>query len=287
MIDSAGRPDMKISSGRVLLSCLILAGAPLAMTPEAAAQHVGDNSWIVAGAYFPDIDTEVSIARPGEEEFATLVDFESDLALSDRDVLPSLSAGTRLDRKWRIEGEFFTLKRKGEKTLERDITFDGVTYPVSASAQSEFSSDIYRLTVGYSFIRRPNFELGASLGVHATNFTVSIRGEGQVGNAAASTEVRRREVLAPLPTVGVYAMYQILPNVGLGARADYFTLKIGDYDGKLLNVRAEASYALSDNFRIGAMYRHVKYRVDIEKRAYTGRISYEFNGPAVFLELAL
>jgi hypothetical protein len=268
------------------MATVIIGLACVGLPSVAHAQRADDSTWIRAGAYFPDIDTEVSIALPGQEDFATLIDLESDLDLSDRDALPAFSAGTRISQHWRVEGEFFKLSRSGEKSLERDITFDGVTYPVSASVESGFSSDIYRLSFGYSFIRKAGLEAGAAIGIHATNFEVSLRGQAQVGNAGLSTELRKRDVLAPLPTLGLYGSIEALPGLALGGRVDYFSLKIDDYDGKLVNFQTEASYALTNNIRIGAMYRHVKYRVDIEKPNYTGRTRYKFNGPAAFLEVA-
>lgn len=276
---------LRIARRAPVRATAFLAAPSFLFASSASAQQIDDDYWIQAGVYFPDVDTEVSIAPPDDPDFKTLLDLESDLDLSDRDSLPSFTAGMRISEHWQIQGEFYTLKRSGTTSLGRDIIFDGVTYPVSASVSSGFDSDVYRLSVGYSFLRQPNLEIGASLGVHATNFDVFIEGEAQAGNAGVSTEFRQRELLAPLPTVGLYLMASPLPRIGLGAQVDYLSLKVGDYDGKLLNLQAEATYAITGNVRIGAMYRYVDYQVDIEKERYTGRVAYTFNGPAVFLEV--
>jgi hypothetical protein len=251
----------------------------------ACAQSAKDETWIRVGAFLPNVNTEVSIARPGEESFTTLIDLESDLDLSDRGTLASANVGTRLSKSWRIEGEFFSLGRKGEKTLARDIVFDGVTYPVSATLSSKFNSDVYRLAVGYSFLRRTDAELGVAVGAHVTDFGVQLSGIGSVGGATASTEVRRRQVLAPLPTIGLYGNFEPLPKVTFFGRADYLSLKIKDYDGRLLNLEAGAGYSITKNIRLGALYRRVDYRLQINKDTYTGLVKYKFNGPTIFAEL--
>lgn len=271
------------------MKCIIIlgmGGALLAASP-ALAQSAPDDTWIRVGAYMPTIDTQVSVARPGQEDLTTLIDLESDLALSKRDVLPEASIGTRLGRKWRVEGEFFTLARKGQKTLARDVVFDGVTYPVSATIDSKFSSEIYRLSVGYSFVRNDKSEFGAAIGAHVTNFGVSLAGTGSVGGATASTQVRRKEVLAPLPTVGLYGSTEIAPKLRLSGQVDYLSLKIDNYDGRLVNLQAGAAYSLTRNLRLGAMYRRVDYRLKIDKNDYKGRVDYTFDGPMLFAELAL
>lgn len=263
-----------------------IGGALLATSP-ALAQSSTDNTWIRVGAFLPNVDTQVSIARAGQENFTTLIDLESDLELSKREALPDLSIGTRLGRKWRIEGEVFTLQRKGQKSLSRDIVFDGVTYPVSATLDSKFSSQIYRLTVGYSILRNEKSELGAAIGAHLTNFSIALKGTGSVGETTASTQARRKEVLAPLPTVGLYGSTEIVPKLRLSGQIDYLSLKIGDYDGRLVNLQAGAAYSVTRNLRLGMMYRRVDYRLKINKEAYTGRVDYTFDGPMAFAELSL
>ena len=261
-----------------------LGGAVMA-TP-CLAQDAENDTWIRAAAYFPDIDTQVGIAPPDDPDFRTLIDFESDLALSDRDTLPSFMIGTRLSRHWILQGEFYRLKRSGETELARDIVYDGVTYPVEATVRSGFSSDVYRLSAGYSFVRNERVELGATLGIHATNFEVFLQGEAGGSQVTVDSERRSRDVLAPLPTIGLYGQFEPAPRLRVGGQGDFLSLKVGDYDGRLVNLQATVSYAATDNLRIGALYRYVDYRLDVEKDRYVGRIAYQFKGPGLFVELS-
>lgn len=257
----------------------------IACALPAQAQTLEDEFWLQASAYRPDVDTHVEIASKQFPNIATDVDFESDLDLADRDTVPAFYAGWRISKHFQVAAEYYALDREGSATTSRDISFDGVTYPASGTLSSAFNTQIYRLTLGYVFVRRPNFELGGALGLHATNFEVSISGQGSVGGAAASTETRRKDLLAPLPTLGLFASFEPARGLTLGGRVDYLSLKVGQYDGRLINAQATLSYRFVRNVGIGVMYRYVDYRIDVDKPQWTGRVAYKFKGPALFLEV--
>jgi len=266
---------------RALIATL-LTGAAFVASP-ASAQGLDDKFWFEVGFYWPKVDTTIEVSSVTNSTIGTEIDFEDDLDFGDGEGLPSFTAGARLSRRFRLVGEYYSLGRSSEATLARDIVFDDVTYPVSATVASEFDSSIYRFSVGYSFVRKPNVEVGGALGLHATDFEVALEGMGTVGGSTAQVQSRRREALAPLPTLGIYGTYAVAPRVELAANVDYLSLSVGDYDGRLVNAQASVSYRVFKNVGVGVMYRYVNYRLDVEKEEWVGRLTYEFSGPAVFL----
>jgi len=263
---------------------ILLTGAALYSAP-AAAQGLNDNFWVEADFYWPNVDSTVQVSSVTDDTVGTRVDFEDDLNLEKGEALPSFSAGARLSHSWRLAAEYFSLNRSGTVTSAREIVFDDVTYPVAAELTSEFDSDVFRFVVGWSFYRTEQVEVGAALGLHATDFAIALEGEGTVGNQAASFESRRREVLAPLPTIGAYANIEVAPGLELGGSIDWLSLKVGDYDGRLTNLQAKLAYRVLENVGVGVSYRLVDYRLDVTKEDYVGRLTYEFSGPSVFLVL--
>lgn len=139
--------------------------------------------------------------------------------------------------------------------------------------------------IGYAFLRGRNYELGGALGVHATDVEVALEGQASIGGASQQFERRSRDVLAPLPTLGVFGTVEIAPRLTLGGRVDYLSLNIGDYDGELINAQASIVYRLLDNVEIGLGYRFVDYQVDVTRERLVGRFEYQFHGPSVFLQL--
>lgn len=255
------------------------------LSAPANAQALQSRYWVEASAYWPNIDTTVNISS-NNGRHGTDIDVESDLNLRDRKTLPAFLAGARIGDRFTVIGEYYGLDRSGSASVTRDITFDDVVYPAGARVDSSFKSDVYRVAVGYSFIRRENMELGAAIGLHATSFEAKLSGEGQVGDLPTQTQRRNRDLLAPMPTIGVFGGYQVTPRLTVSGRADYMSLSAGKYDGSILNAEARATYRVWKNVGVGAMYRYVDYDFAMEKTRWTGQLDYKFSGPALMLQAA-
>lgn len=275
--------EMGMRTSRIV-SALAAASFAMAGSSAARAQALEDDFWLQVSAYWANVDTDIrvdAVATPGD---GTEIDLEDDLGFDDKEVLPSFYGGARLGSGFSIAGEYYSLNRDTVATLDRDIVVQDVTYPTNATLTAGFDTDIYRLTIGWAFVRKPDLEVGVALGLHATDLQFSFEGDGIIGGVPASGERRAEDVLAPLPTVGLFTTFQPMPRLNIGGRLDYLSLSIDDYDGRLINAQAQVSYRVMPNVGIGVMYRHVDYRLDIEKERVFGRFAYEFSGPAVFLE---
>jgi hypothetical protein len=261
------------------IACALASGALSA--GSAAAQGLGFKYWGEVSAYRPSVDATAAVSRPGAP--GTDLDFESDLGLNKHEVLPNILLGARFFDRWFVVGEFFPLDRNGSRAVTRDVVFDGVTYASNASIDSELRSDVYRVSIGYNFVQTPRAELGIALGLHATDFKVKLEGDARIGGASSQREARAKDFVAPLPTIGVVGAYEVAPRVILSGRADYMSLKFKDYDGSILNAQAAIGYRVTDHIEIGAAYRYVDYRLDVDKDTYTANVDYDFNGPAIYV----
>lgn len=272
-------PDSSRRAGLVGAACMVF-GLPATVS----AQTLDNNYWLSVMAFFPRVDTDVRVAAAKQADIGTAIDFESDLALDKDEILPSLTMGARFGRA--IAGaDFYKLNRKGTVNLGRDISFDGVVYPANVQVRSGFDSQIYRFTVGYAFVQIPSVELGAAVGAHVTRFAMSIAGNARVGTRGTpDVQERRRDVLAPLPTLGAFVTWKVAPRVELNGRFDWLSLKIDDYNGRLLNTRVGVNYAVAKNLALGVAYRYVDYRLGIDKLVWNGQVRYKLYGPALLLQ---
>ena len=267
-----------------IAAALPLLGAALLATP-AQSQALEDDFWLQVSGYWADVDTDVRVSSVDNPTGGSEIDLEEDLGFDGSEFLPAVFAGARLGSGFSIGAEYYALNRNSTFQLERDITIEDVTYPVSGTVDSSFDTDIYRLTIGWAFARGENYEFGGAIGLHATNIDVAIEGQGSVDGAPVAVQQRRQDFLAPLPTIGLFGSYEAMPGLTIGARVDFLSLSIDDYDGRLINAQVSAAYRFTRNFGVGILYRYVDYRVDVEKEVYTGRFSYEFAGPALFVEV--
>jgi hypothetical protein len=264
------------------IRCSMLSLALLAL-PAAAQQSPEQRFWMELGVFAPNVDSSVRMdakatARPG-----TTIDFEDDLDLADRKTLPTLLIGTRFGENWRMEFEYFELKRTGGRTITEDISFGDSIFVANASLNGEFSSKVYRLSGGYSFYKTPEAEIGGVLGLHITDFLVALSGQASVNGGAVALRSESENQLAPLPTLGVYGSYAFAPSWDIAGRADYFTVKIDEYRGRLLNLQANVRYRFNRNWAISLGYRSDDYRLDVDGTDWTGEINYRFSGPQLTL----
>lgn len=276
---NALRPGTGIKPLRVVFASVALVGSLVSgvATAQEASWAVNpglqDRWTLEIGGYAPNVDTTANLNTvfgPG-----TSVNFEQDLGLDDRKVSATVLGRVRLGDRWRIEAEYFGLNRSGAQAINRSISWGDNTYPVGIAVSSEFDTDIYRLSGGYSFIKNEQAELGIALGVHATDFRISL--------AATGVGVETGDELAPLPTVGLYGSYALSPRWLLSGRVDFFTLKYNDYDGSLVNLTAGVDYRFARNFGIGLGYRYVDYDLSITKSRFNGGVEYKFSGPVLYL----
>jgi hypothetical protein len=226
------------------------------------------------GAYAPNTETNASLNGTGGIVNRS-VSFEDDLNLADRPTMPTFLASVRLGQRWKIEAEYFSLHRSGARAVNRTINWGNNVYAIGTVVNSEFDSDIFRLSGGYSFIKSDMHELGVVLGLHVTDFSASL--------SAAGVGTQGGDALAPLPTIGLYGAYAFTPKWLVSARLDYFSLKYDEYDGKLLNFNVGVDYRFARHWAGGLGYRHVDYEVDATKTSYTGNVQYKFKGPLLYL----
>jgi hypothetical protein len=273
-------PERKL---RILAAAAIAGMATLAA--PAQAQAIDDNFWIQGSGFLSNVDTEVRSTLAANPNGGTAIDLEDDLGFDDGELLPAVYAGARLGGGFVVTGEYFSLGRDSTATISRSITVDDVTYPVNGSITAGFDTKVYRLSIGYVFLGSDTAELGGAIGVIATELDFSISGTGSAGGAVLSNQVRRKDFLAPIPTIGLFGSFEPAPRVIIGGKADYFGLGIDDYDGSILNLQASAQYRIMDNVGIGIAYRYVDYDLDVEKDNYVASFDYNFWGPSFFIEI--
>jgi outer membrane autotransporter protein len=254
------------------MACGLAAGQGLSTHPA-----LTDRWSFQLGAFVPNVETTAHLNNSAGTR-GTTVNFEDDLNLTDRKTMPSFLASVRLGERWKIEAEFYSLHRTGDRAINRTINWGDNVYTIGTNVHSQFDSDIYRLSGGYSFLKDNKSELGATLGLHVTQFKTALSATGVGANS--------NDTLAPLPTVGLYGAYAFTPQWLLSGRVDYFSLNYNDYDGKLINFSAGVDYRFTRNFGVGLAYRHVDYEVTVTKAKFNGGVEYKFTGPVFYATMS-
>lgn len=240
--------------------------------PRHAALH--DPFYVGAGVFFPDTNTQAQLAS-NRTGVGTTVDFEDALDMERSKGVATLVGRWRFGQRWRVDAEYFQLNRDSQRAIDRQIVWGDQVFPVNANVQSKFNFYDLRVSVGYSFFKRTDKELGVGLGLHVASYDLSL----STANFGSQSE----DVLAPLPVLSAYGQFALTEYWAVGGRLDRFSLSYGKYDGSLTSLGLDLLYQPFRHVGFGAGYRLLAIRAEVEGDAATLSMRQTFEGPLLFV----
>lgn len=239
--------------------------------------------WLQVSAYRPSVDSSFRLDRSGGVLSGTSIDGEGDLDLASRKTVPQVMLGLRLSDRWRAEFEYFSLDRRSSTSV---ASLGGITFgdgQFNADIDARLRTHTYRLAAGYSFVRDAQKEFGVAVGAHVTDMLVSVRGAAIVNGQPVGAFTEQRSETLPAPTLGAYGSYRFGSNWELDGRVDFFKLNYRGYDGRLLNMQANALYRFTPQVAVGVGWRRDDLRLEGDRSNFSGELRYRFSGPQVFV----
>lgn len=273
---------------RVALACLAFASVAHAWADtESGPLH--DRLELSLGTYLYTSSTNVRADAVGGVGQGTDFNLEHVFRFDDQSVF-------RGEALWRIRPRhelrlmYFEINRAKEASLEETIDFDGEIFPVGAWARAEVDTRIVQLAYGYNFVRRDDYELGASAGVHQVRFGAGIRGRIDAGPGGELSGSLRGEIgtNAPLPMVGLHGTWRVWKELYLQGHVKYFNTRFDIYDGELVDMQGTLLWNFSRHAGAGLGYNYFKANVGVDDpRDFIGRIRWSYDGLQLFVRLAL
>jgi hypothetical protein len=262
-------------------AALLLLGSPAAFADE-APNLLTDSFQIGLGTFI--VTSEPTIQLNGETGRGDSVDFDEALGGGD-------SQRIRLDSFWRfgdngrhkVKAIAFDLSRDNSTTFDRDIEWGGEIYPVNARIDAEYSFTVIELAYEYAFLKRDNYELAGSIGLHYTDMSASLRARAENSGGALDEDVSNSaSVAAPLPVIGLRGIWDLSHNFWLDASAQFFALSIDEYDGNLQDYRVLVTWQPKKWLGIGLGYNQFSVDVDVDKSEFNGSLDWTYRGPMIF-----
>jgi hypothetical protein len=259
---------MKKAVGAVLVA--------LATLPAAAADSLYEEGLSFRlGGFQSNAETRLRLDA-ANGALGTSLSLEDDLGYSDSEFLPVFDAVWRINPRHRVELGYLRFGRDAQKTISGEIRFGDQVFPVSSEVNSQFDSDVWRLTYGWSFYREGGNELALLLGLHTTKFTTRLETtSGSIAEAAERT--------IPLPTLGLQGSWALSPSWRINGAVQVFSLEYGDYEGSFTTGSLAAEYRINRNFAVGAGYMLNDYNLEVTKGKARGSFDYQFDGPMVYV----
>lgn len=175
-------------------------------------------------------------------------------------------------------------------TLSRDIQWGDTVYHVGAQVDHKLKQNIFGLAYGYSFVNDGELEFGLSLGIAAYFNKLSLSASGSVGGAGGGTTTsstaEEKNFVAPIPIIGGYFNFTLLPRFFVWAKASGLPkITISGYSASMVDAMGGLEYYFTRNVGLGAGYEYTK--LTFEHPVENGiRIAQSFSGFLGYLTLA-
>lgn len=255
-----------------LTTCMPLAHAD--SIPWGLNAALNDTVFVELGGFFPDTSGQAQLDSTSLG-VGTSVDFQSLLGMSSRASAADGSIRVRLSERWRIEASYFQINQNGDKSIDREIQWGGVVYPINTQLTSKLQFSDLRVSAGYSVFKTSDKEVGVGLGLHVLGYKADIR---SVNLGSESTDV-----LAPLPVLSVYGQFALDDKWTIGARLDRLSLTYDQYSGGVTVMALNLLYQPFRHVGFGLGYRGMFMNFTETGSKLTATLNQSLQGPGLFL----
>lgn len=204
---------------------------------------------------------DASDGTPGTE-----LEAEGDLGFDERELATRLDIVLRPRARHRFRLGLVALPegRTASAVIDEDVRFGDDVYLAGETVESKLRLKAWSASYGYSFIRSPRMELGASLGVTS----VGLLAESGVPARGLS---EREERTVPAPQAGVDFAYLFGPRWHGEARYQYFKVSADDARGRLTQADVAVFFQINGHLAAGLGYTNFDASVDLLDAGDTGR----------------
>lgn len=225
------------------------------------------------GAADTRVRLDASDGTPG-----TLLDAERDLGLDAGELTGWVSVSLRPRPRHRIHAglSYLPSDRRAREVLGEDIRVGEQVYFAGEEVETELRIRTWSIAYAYSFLRLPNAELAASVGV------TSIGAYAEAGvPARAVIEVEERSV--PAPQLGLEGAIRFRDRWYGEARLQYVRVKASGDEGSLNQLEAAIVFQFDPNIAAGLGYAAFEVDVQSNDTGDTGVFRYTSRGPRLFI----
>lgn len=171
----------------------------------------------------------------------TFISFSGELD-SDPKAYFRLNAGYRFGKRSEALLLFAPLRFNYTGSLQREVVFQGVSYPANAAINAGYKFNSYRATYRYYVLDRPDLEIGLGLTLKARDALISLE--------SGSLQAERTD-FGFVPLINFMIHWQPLQNFGLMLQGDALAAP----SGRAEDVLAAITYQARDNLYLKAGYR--------------------------------
>jgi len=243
-----------------LLVAIAATAAPLAGHAQAWIKPGEEAVILNLGGLTSRIDSSV---RLDGNRGGTGIDLEGDTGLDSNRSTFYLGGSFRMATRHRIDAAYTAYDRSASRATQREYVIDDVVIPAGTVLTAEATTKIGYVAYRYSFVKRPDMELAAGLGLYGGNFKFRFDAASPRVNIDESTTL-------PLPVLALTGDFYLTDRAILRASVGGLKLKIGDVDGSVAVAGVAGEYLFTNNLGLGLSFDYFDVDVDARKGDLTG-----------------
>ncbi len=252
-----------------------------AASADTSSDPLSGRGSLAVGVFSNRTDLQIRF-DPSSLKLGTEVDWDQRFGLAD-------SHRFRVDGLWRFKPRhhlrvlYTDYSQTDRARIDKEIQWGDELIPVNSDVTGRLGFKIVELAYEYTFLKRPNHELAASLGVHYTALSAQLfatLNSASVGSRSVGGEA---PVDAPLPVVGLRGLWRVGKNVYLDAQVQYFSLTVNDIAGSLSNRRAALIWQPAARWGVGVGFDAFEVEARLKDGDFRGTVDWAYRGPQAFV----
>lgn len=229
---------------------MVAATQPAAAADDTRNRAISDRFTIMLGTYVTAFETTASVGNGGI--LGTTINIEDDLGIDDDDSLLRIDGLYRFNPRHAIGFGYWNLDRDGKQFIDVEIDFGGDIFQTTGVIESVFDITWVQFSWRYSFLRNDRGEAGFLVGLSFYEFDIALEGLAFVNGMGPAVLARAEEdLIAPVPTIGMFINFSITPNVVVKMNASFLDLDIDDIEGKVIETNFAMEWYVARYFGLG------------------------------------
>jgi len=237
----------------VVLAVLLLATRAEAQFAAPEPIVPAEDFKVELGLMFWQPTPELSLTT-GDDRVGT-VDFVEEFGISEES-FREFRAVLKPARKHKIRFSYLTFRYDQDAVLQRTITFQNLTFPVSADANADINWDLYRFGYEWDFISRSRGFVGLITELSFNRVEADVTATGQVLGQTQSLSASVNQD-APVPTIGGIARGYLGEYVSVTSEFTAFRYEGDTFRGKFYDFDLYGAAHLGKNLGAQVGYRSV------------------------------
>jgi hypothetical protein len=198
----------------------------------------------------------------------------------------------RITQRQHLRFGYFNNDIRRTRPIDQNLEWGDYTFVAGGQVTAEQKFQVYELDYEFAFLRRDNYEIAASAGLHYDDLTLTLSGNasltvdtptGPVEQTQTFT-TKQSSVPAPLPVLGLRGDWAVSDHVYLDASGQVFKLSYQGINGNWSDLRAGATWMFNRHFGIGIGYDRFATHMDVSKGSFNGRLNVGYQGGLIYVK---